>query len=424
MSDTIFALSSGRPPAAVAVVRTSGPAAFAAAESICGQLPQPRRAVLATLRDPADGEVIDRALVVRFAAPSSATGEDIVEYQCHGGRAVVDRLLGVLAERSGMRPAEPGEFTRRAMLNGRLDLTEVEALADLIEAETELQRRSAVARGGMSRRIEEWRRRLVDLSARAEAAIDYVGDEDETAADADALARDARALAGEWREWLSRPRVEPLKEGVRVVAAGPVNAGKSSLINALSEAERVIVTPLPGTTRDVVEVPLAVAGIPMVLVDTAGLRQSSDPVEQIGVARAGEEIAAADIILWLGAPQHAPDHPRRILVHARCDEAGRETAPHGSIAVSAVTGAGLQALLGQLTALASHVLPEPGRVALNRRQAEELGAAHDSLTTAPGDLVLLADALRHARLALDRLTGRAGIEDMLDLLFTRFCLGK
>jgi tRNA modification GTPase len=424
VSDTIFALSSGRPPAAVAIVRTSGPGAFAAAQALCGKLPPPRRAVLATLRDPQSGEPIDQALVVRFTAPGSATGEDIVEYQCHGGRAIVERLLAALAAQPGLRAAEPGEFTRRALLNGRIDLTEAEALADLIEAETELQRRAAIARGSMGARIEGWRKRLVELSARAEAAIDYVDDEDETATDAGVLAGAARALAAEWGEWLARPRIEPLRDGVRVVAAGPVNAGKSSLINALSESERVIVTDIPGTTRDVVEVPLAIGGVPVVLVDTAGLRDSADPVERIGVERAGDEAAGADVLLWLGEPGEAPGHPRLVRVHARADLPEREAAPPGSLAVSAVTGAGLHRLLGEIRRLAAEVLPEPGRVALNRRQATELGAACEALSAAPDDPVLLAEALRQAARALDRLTGRSGVEDMLDALFARFCLGK
>lgn len=422
--DTIFALSSGRPPAAVAIVRTSGPGACPAAEALCGRLPDPRRASLMILRDPADGAVIDHALVVRFAAPHSATGEDIVEYQCHGGRAVVDRLLAVLAARPGLRSAEPGEFTRRALVNGRIDLTAAEALADLVEAETELQRRSAIARGGMHQRIEGWRQRLVALSARAEAGIDYVGDEDETAADVGALADAARDLAGEWREWLERPRVEPLKDGVRVVVAGPVNAGKSSLINALSESERAIVTPVAGTTRDVIEVPLAIGGVPVVLVDTAGIRGSDDPVERIGVARARGEVEAADVLLWLGTPEDAPAHGHLILVHPRADLPERRAAPERSLAVSSVTGGGIDALLAAIAREATALLPPPGRVALNRRQAGELGAAFAALEEAPDDLLLLAEAFRHAVRAFDRLSGRSGVEDMLDALFARFCLGK
>src|SRR6478735_1087162 len=312
--DTIFALSSGRPPAAVAIIRTSGPQAFAACEEIAGSLPAPRRPALMTLRVPGSGEEIDRALVLRFDGPKSATGDNIVEYQCHGSRAVVDALLGVMTSLPGMRQAEPGEFTRRAFSNGRIDLTEAEGLADLLEAETENQRRAALlmAEGGLRKQIEAWRASLVDLSARAEAAIDYVGDEEETGADEHMLIREAQEIAAELSAWRARPRAEPLREGIRVVVAGPPNAGKSSLVNALAEAEKAIVTDVAGTTRDAIEVPLAIAGIPIVLVDTAGLRDSADVVEAIGVDRAQDQMRRADLILWLGEPESAPD-PQNVI---------------------------------------------------------------------------------------------------------------
>ena len=269
----------------------SGPKAHDAARLLT-RLPPPRRAALRTLRDPSDGRVIDEALVLRFDAPESATGEDVVEYQCHGGRAVVDALLAALGAIDGLREAEPGEFTRRAFANGRIDLTEAEGLADLLEAETEAQRRAALAlaSGGLKRQIELWQARLVELSARAEAAIDYV-DEDEVAGGDERLWDDARALADELGEWLARPRIEPLRDGVRVVVAGPTNAGKSSLVNAIAESERAIVTEIPGTTRDTIEVPLAIGGVPFVLVDTAGLRDTDDRVERIGIDRARGEYA-------------------------------------------------------------------------------------------------------------------------------------
>lgn len=423
-ADTIFALSSGRPPAAVAIVRTSGPQAFAVAEALAGRLPAARRAVLMTLRAPSGGGVIDRALVLRFDGPASATGEDVVEYQCHGGRAVVDALLDAMTSLPGLRLAEPGEFARRALANGRIDLTEAEGLADLLEAETESQRRTALlmAEGGLKRRIEDWRQRLVELSARAEAAIDYVGDENETAADEFALADQSRALAAEFGDWLARPRAEPLKEGVRVVAAGPPNAGKSSLVNALADSDRAIVTDIAGTTRDSIEVPLSLDGVPVVLVDTAGLRDSEDVVEAIGVARAEGQIARADILLWLGAPDDAPAHPRLIRLHAQADR--REAAPDGLLAVSALTGEGLGELAGRIVAQARVLLPAEGELALNRRQAREMEEARAALAEAGGDLVRTAEALRLARAAFDRLSGRAGVEDMLDALFGRFCLGK
>ncbi|MCL6683827.1 tRNA uridine-5-carboxymethylaminomethyl(34) synthesis GTPase MnmE [Sphingomonas alba] len=425
--DTIFALSSGRPPAAVAIIRTSGPQAFAACEAIAGRLPAPRRPVLKTLRSPKSGEEIDQALVLRFDGPKSATGENVVEYQCHGSRAVVDSLLGVMTSLPGMRQAEPGEFTRRAFANGRIDLTEAEGLADLLEAETESQRRAALlmAEGGLRKQIEAWRQRLVDLSARAEAAIDYVGDEDETAADEHVLGQEAKELAAELALWLARPRAEPLREGVRVVVAGPPNAGKSSLVNALAEAEKAIVTDVAGTTRDVIEVPLAIDGIPIVLVDTAGLRESRDAVEAIGVDRAQGQLQCADLILWLGEPASAPDLPRVIRVHARADDPGRGDGPEGSLPVSSVTGKGLAALVQAIVAAARAILPAEGELALNRRQSQEIELAREGLAGAGGaDLVMLAEGLRSARSAFDRLGGRSGVEDVLDALFGRFCLGK
>jgi tRNA modification GTPase len=424
-SDTIFALSSGRPPAAVAVVRSSGPNAFASASALLGRLPPPRRPVLRTLREPATREALDDALVLRFDGPASATGEDVVEYQCHGGRAVVDAVLNALAALPGMRLAEPGEFTRRAFANGRIDLTEAEGLADLLEAETESQRRAALlmAEGGLRRQIERWRVRLVDLSARTEAAIDYVGDEDETMADEALLAAEAQALAGDLGAWLARPRAEPLKEGVRVVVAGPPNAGKSSLVNALAESDRAIVTDIAGTTRDAIEVPLAIGGVPLLLVDTAGLRESADAVEAMGVARAEGHIRRADILLWLGEPGKTPTHPRLVRIHAQADR--RCEPPEGWLAVSSVTGAGLGELARRISTEARSLLPVEGEVALNRRQAAELGEARDALAGAGGqDIVQAAESLRLARSAFDRLSGRAGVEDMLEALFGHFCLGK
>ncbi len=422
--DTIAALSSGRPPAAIAVIRTSGPQAKATAEALAGQLPAQRQATLRTLRDPRTGADLDSALLLRFDAPDSATGEDIVEYQCHGGRAVVAAILDALTS-FGLRQAEPGEFTRRALGNGRIDLTEAEGLADLLEAETESQRRAALALAGgaLSRQVNVWQSSILALSARAEAAIDYVGDEDETATDTGALRADAMALATELDEWLARPRAERLRDGIRVVVAGPPNAGKSSLVNALAGSDRAIVTAVPGTTRDAIEVPLAIDGIPLLLVDTAGLRESADPIETIGIVRARAEAERAEILLWLGETAEAPNHPHLLLIASKSD-LGVPSAAHGALSVSAVTGAGIAQLLGRIKEAAISLLPADGEIAINQRQAAGVAEAAQLLRTPPDDLLLLADSLRSTRVAFDRLTGCAGVEDAIDALFSRFCLGK
>lgn len=424
--ETIFALSSGRPPAAISVIRISGPAAHRAGALLAGDLPERRKAAVRDLRDPATGELLDAALVLRFDGPASSTGEDVVELHCHGGRAVVEAVRRALAAIEGLREALPGEFTRRAFENGRIDLTEAEGLADLIEAETESQRRSALmmAEGGLSRQIGVWQERLLELSARAEGAIDYVDDD---SIDSDpALSRDCAALAKEFAEWLDRPRAELLREGLQVVIAGPPNSGKSSLLNALVGFERAIVTELPGTTRDHLDVPMALGGIPIRLTDTAGIRESDERVERIGVERARALVDQADILVWLGEADQAPAHPRLIRVHARADLTGRGPAPMGSIAVSSVTGAGLKQLADAIGALVRDLLPPEGRLALNQRQAACLAEARNALQDAEKslDLVIAAESLRAARSAFDRLTGRAGVEDMLDALFGRFCLGK
>jgi len=422
--DTIFALSSGRPPAAISVIRISGPLAHEAGRRIAGELPGARAAAVRELRSPATAELLDEALVLRFDSPASSTGEDVVEFQCHGGRAVVDAVLSALGAIDGLRLAEPGEFTRRAFENGRIDLTEAEGLADLIEAETESQRKAALAlaEGGLRKQIDGWQEQVLGFSARAERAIDYA---DEGGPDSDPqLSSECGALASELREWLKRPRIEPLKDGVRIVVAGPPNAGKSSLLNAIAGQERAIVTDVPGTTRDHIEVPLSVAGIPLLLTDTAGLRETKDEVEAIGVSRAEALVEAADVLLWLGAPDQAPQHPCLIRIHPKADLG--EPIPERALGVSAVTGEGLGALLLQVADLAKSVLPAENAIALNRRQAQHIGEAAEAVRAAASaaDLVLVAEELRQARHAFDRLSGRAGVEDVLDALFSRFCLGK
>ena len=424
-TDTIYALSSGRPPAAISVIRISGPDAHVAATAIAGSIPEPRTAAVRALRHPVSGELLDEALVLRFDGPASSTGENLVELQCHGGRAVIDSLLEALGEFHGLREAQPGEFTRRAFENGRIDLTEAEGLADLIEAETQSQRRAALAlaEGRLRKQVASWQDRILALSARAERAIDY--DEEDRSPGA-ALLRDCAVLARELRDLLQRPRIEPLKVGIQVVVAGPPNVGKSSLVNAISGEERAIVTDVPGTTRDHIEVPLSLAGIPILLTDTAGLRATDDPVEAIGVERAERLVDAADILVWLGDATDAPSHPQSVMVHAKADLPGRGNSSADAMAVSSVTGEGISQLLLRIEELARVLLPGEDAIALNRRQASRIGEAAEALAVdaTGGDIVLVAEQLRIARTAFDRLTGRAGVEDVLDALFSRFCLGK
>ncbi|HEX8379806.1 MAG TPA: tRNA uridine-5-carboxymethylaminomethyl(34) synthesis GTPase MnmE [Allosphingosinicella sp.] len=423
MNDTIFALSSGSPPAAVALVRISGPGAEAALEAIAGTLPAPRRATLATLRWL--GEPLDRALILRFPGPHSATGEDVAELHLHGGRAVVAAVLEALAGIAGLRAAEPGEFTRRAFENGRIDLAEAEGLADLLAAETEAQRRSALAMAGgsLSRQVEAWRERLLSLAAALEAALDFSDEGEVGEAWPTGWAGDVEALAADMEKLLGRPPAERLRDGVRVAIAGPPNAGKSSLLNALVQREAAITSALPGTTRDLIEAPASIGGIPYLLIDTAGLRATGDEVEAIGVQRAQASVAAADLILWLGNPADSPGGDRTILVQPKCDlPAGRRDC---DVRVSALTGEGIQALIAQMTARARALLTAEGEVAANARQREAIALATRHLRGARADdMVIAAEALRQARVQLDRVTGRAGVEDMLDVLFGRFCIGK
>ena len=431
--DTIFALSSGSPPAAIALVRISGAGAGAALTALAGKLPAPRRAVAATLRD-AVGETLDRALVLWLPGPGTATGEDIAELHLHGGRAVVAVVEAALAALPGLRRAEAGEFTRRAFGNGRIDLAEAEGLADLLSAETELQRRSALAMasGALSRVVAGWRTRLLMLSASVEAVLDF-SDEDDVAALPAAFAGDCAALAGELAGWLARPRAETLRDGFRVVLAGPPNAGKSTLFNALTQSEAAITSPVPGTTRDVITRSVALDGVAFVFIDTAGLREGSphlseeiDPVEQIGMDRARGVAAAADLVLWLGEGGEMPVGASAWPIAAQIDRPGRAIDPAARHAVSALTGAGLAELRKALVDHARTALPAPGEAALGERQHRLMGQCREGIALAvtQPDPLLAAEHLRLARVALDRLVGRSGTEDMLDTLFGRFCIGK
>jgi len=423
--DTIFALSSGAPPAAIAVVRVSGPKAGESLERLCGKLPKPREAKLASLRA-ADGSLLDQALVLWFPGPKSETGEDCAELQLHGGRAIVDAVYFELSKIKGFRLAEPGEFTRRAFANGQIDLLQVEGLADLVSAETELQRRAAlgIAGGSLSRKVEGWRERLLALSARVEAALDFEDEGDVGGLD-DQFAQALSALSGELRQALAAPSAEVLREGYRIALAGPPNSGKSTLFNVLINREAAIVTPIAGTTRDVLLRHAALEGVPFTFVDMAGLRgETDDTVERIGITRAQAEIEAADCVLWLGPEGEGPAGGWEI--EARCDLADRARKRAPAHCVSALTGFGVDELKRALIEHARAAMPKPGELALGRRQRELVQTAADALAGAAslGDPLVLAEQLRAARLAFDRLTGRAATEDMLDALFGRFCIGK
>jgi tRNA modification GTPase len=423
-ASTIFALSSGSPPAAIAIVRISGPAARDALVAMVGRVPKPRAATVAWLRDPASGERLDRALVLSFPGPGSATGEDLAELHLHGGRAVVAAVSAALEGIPGLRPAEAGEFTRRAFLNGRIDLAEAEGLADLLLAETEGQRRAAMtlAGGSMSRKVAEWQHALLGLAAQVEALLDFSdeGDVDVSVSPDWVAALDRLMLDIE--KWLCLPASERLRDGVKVVIAGPPNAGKSTLLNALVGREAAITSAVPGTTRDIIEAPTAIGGIPFLLVDTAGLRDSDDPVEEIGVERGRAVAEAADILLWLGDAADAPAGEATIVVRAKADVA--DSAP--GISVSALTGEGLQDLIGVVQQKASRLVPHVAEGAINRRHRSLLRVVRDHLREAEkeGDPLLRAENLRLARVALDEVTGRAGVERMLDHLFGSFCIGK
>ncbi|MCP9221835.1 tRNA uridine-5-carboxymethylaminomethyl(34) synthesis GTPase MnmE [Erythrobacter sp. LQ02-29] len=421
---TIFALSSGAPPAAIGIVRISGPEAGQALIRLCGALPPERTASLRTVRDAAE-EVLDRALVLWFPGPASATGEDCAEIHCHGGRAVIAAVETALAAMPGLARAEPGAFTRRAFTNGRIDLAEAEGLADLLTAETELQRRVAQAQasGEASRQVAEWRDEVLRLSAWIEALLDF-SDEDDVDTLSEDFRRDVDRLVTALEGWLARPPAERLRDGVRVVLSGPPNAGKSSLFNMLLSSEAAIISPVAGTTRDVIERPVAIDGVPFVLIDTAGLRsETGDEIEAVGIARAAEQMASADIVLWLGTEGKGPDGALEIETRVDLEDQQKE---NPAARVSGKTGEGLSALAAILVERARTLLPRPGESAVNARQRRCLERAHGALHEIgnASDPLLIGESLRAARAAFDDLLGYASTEHMLDALFGRFCIGK
>jgi len=505
--DTIFALSSGRPPAAIAVVRVSGPGARSAIMSLAGRLPPPRQATLIRLMSragdagaaavgigggaasplstptpnpslqgggeelavslqhklmtPASAcEPIDDAVVLWFPGPRSETGEDTVEFQLHGGRAVVAAVLSALGRIEGLRPAEPGEFTRRAFENGKLDLTRVEGLADLIAAETDAQRRQAFRqlKGLLGERGERWRERLINALALVEALIDFPEESDVS----ENLLRPAVVIAKEIEKEIrdllaDSHRGERLREGLTVAIAGPVNVGKSSIVNRLARRSAAIVSPHAGTTRDIIEVHLDLGGFPVTILDTAGLRDTNDPVEQEGVRRAGERAEASDLVLWVidatlkdppmppaglresGAPTVWVLANKSDLVtrddlegHVGMAPAGEHTRQYCNVKyrISAETGASFDEFVGGLAAFANQYFAgtESSIVTRQRHRTNLLDCAEALRRASAGANIgredIIAEELRLAAGALGRLSGRVDVENVLDVIFRDFCIGK
>jgi tRNA modification GTPase len=443
---TIFALSSGRPPSAISIVRVSGPAAAAALTSLAGRTPAPRLATRALLRD-GNQVPIDDAVVLWFPGPASATGEDVAEFHVHGGRAVLAALFASLSGFENVRAAEPGEFTRRAFENDKLDLTEAEGLDDLIHADTDRQRRQALRqlKGLLGEKARDWRAQIIEASALIEAGIDF-SDEGDVPAEliAPALTK-IKTLLGEIEEVLAaQGRSERLREGLVVAIAGPPNVGKSTLINLLARREVAIVSPHAGTTRDVIEVQLDLDGYPVTAIDTAGIRDTEDPVEQEGVRRARARAAEADLVLWMSDPRHqehshggaAPVWTVRNKIDLDAAGAGaRERAPsergieEARFRISASQGDGIRDLMAALVAFAREYFgsDDGGLIGRERQRAllqQTVASLRRGIAAAGEGEELVAEELRTAAFSLGRLLGRVDVEDILDAIFRDFCIGK
>lgn len=444
---TIYAVSSGRARSAVAVIRISGARCRETVGSLVADFPEPRQAALRSLRDPESGELLDRALVLWMPGPASFTGEDTAELHVHGSPAVVAAVLSCLGRQSGCRPAEAGEFTRRAFTNGKLDLTQVEGLADLINSDTDAQRRQALRqmRGELAEAYENWRRELIQCLAYFEAEIDFP-DESDVPADVTAGLRDRLSLL---RTSIDRSlnddrRGERLRDGLQVVIAGRPNVGKSSLLNALAQRDAAIVSETAGTTRDVVEVHMDLKGYPVTLADTAGLRETVDTVEREGVVRTHRRMEDADLVVWVtdpsdvahGSPDGISDRANVLAVLNKSDLL-REASDGGPnlpdnfdcASVSARTGEGLSTLLAKMAAHAAEAFSDTEDTVVTRdRHRKALLDCREHITAAEagwsGDAELVAEDLRLAARALGRVTGRVDVEDLLDVIFRDFCIGK
>lgn len=432
MAETIFAQATGVGRAGVAVIRISGDRAFDAATALAGSLPEPRHAGLRVLRDPATREILDEALVLTFPGPGSFTGEDVVELHVHGSVAVGRALSAALAALPGVRKAEPGEFTRRALLNGRLDLAQVEALGDLVEAETAAQQRQAIAalRGRVGRLVEGWRTTLTRALALVEASIDFADEELSPDIVTSVVEAVDAALAEMEREVAGSAIAERVRAGFEVAIIGRPNVGKSTLLNALAGREAALTSSTPGTTRDVIEVRMDLEGLPLTVLDTAGLRDAGEEIEVAGIDRARERAAAADVRVFLvscaddaetlGVARRAGD----LVVLCKGDLDPRPGA------VSGKTGLGIDAMLAELGEVLRGRLSGAGSLA-HARQREAvlqavaaLRAARRELDAPEPRLELVAEDLRSGLRSLDFLMGKVDVEAVLDVIFASFCLGK
>lgn len=432
-ADTIVALASGALPAGVAVVRLSGPKSLFCLEQLCGVLTSPRLLSLKKLCDPVSGEMLDEGLVVHFPAPHSFTGEDCAEFQLHGSRAVVQRVLTSLTALEGVRLAEPGEFTRQAFENGRLDLVEVDALGDLISADTESQRAQAMARlaGGLTERIEAWRAEIISLMVEVEVQLDFSDEGDVSDMSFESLQSGLKKLILSLEEGLSSySRGRMVREGFRVGIGGVPNAGKSSLLNVLAQSDIAIVTDEAGTTRDLREVAINLDGQLVILVDSAGIRDTDSKAEAEGVRRALDMMSGADLVIWLVAPDLSADQtcpisgPQVVVVDSKSD-VGPGAGQHS---VSAATQNGIAELLDLIRARVRLVTEANTDVTISHlRDHEALTACVwevQRALRAGTELELVAESLRRAALSLERLVGRVDAEQVLDQLFAGFCIGK
>ncbi|MBA5778914.1 tRNA uridine-5-carboxymethylaminomethyl(34) synthesis GTPase MnmE [Stappia sp. F7233] len=439
--DTIYALSSGKLPAGIAVIRISGVRASDVLKCMAGHLPVERHASFSRLADPKTGEPLDHALVLWLPGPGSFTGEDIAELHCHGGRAVVAAVLDCLGAMPGLRPAEPGEFTRRAYRNGRLDLVEVEGLADLIGAETEAQRRQALrqADGALSELYGRWRKDIIWARAMIEAELDFADEEDVPGSISDQVWAKVAGLAGEIERHLERSvAAERLRDGVQVVLMGRPNAGKSSLLNALSRRDVAIVTEEAGTTRDVIEVHLDLGGYPVTLVDTAGIREDAGRVEAEGIRRARQRVEAADLVLWLRAADDPKGREQIVAdtgapvwkLRSKSDlGADADQLDADEISISMQDPRTIDGLLIALAGFVAEMVPTGEDVLATRdRHRQGLKACRHALLQAlegeGAPLEMRAEELRRAADHMGRITGLIGVEDLLDVIFGEFCIGK